>query len=210
MSTRGTYKFKGNRKDLLPDTFIYVHYDNYPEGAAVHFYNLLTKPSKGNMATQFIRANEHAEITKSHDCHGDTEYRYEIDGYGPAAEVICYERQFPHGYNPAKADGGETWAAIAVQPLHQFIDSRTKYIQDYKPFKLVTSHYGHQRWLNSVTAKLEIDGDHGCLSHLRAWKGRFEGQGNWRSVVADLQILIAAFPELATDEINEFVQPVVK
>lgn len=206
MSTRGTYKFKGNRKDLLPDTFIYVHYDNYPEGAAVHFYNLLTNPSKGNMATQFIRANEHAEITKNHECHGDTEYRYEIEGYGPEAIVTCKQ-----GYGD-ESDGSyhKPWIVVASEPLHSFINSRTKYIQDYKPFKLVTSHYGHQRWLNSVTAQREIDGDHGCLSHLRAWKGRFEGQGNWRSVVADLQILIAAFPELATDEINEFVQPVVK
>lgn len=208
MSTRGTYKFKGNRRNFVPDTYIYVHYDNYPEGAAAQFYNLLINPSKGNMATQFIRSNEHAEITKNHDCHGDTEYRYEIEGHGPEAEVICYERQFPNGYDYKKADNQESWVGIAVQKLHEFISERTKYIKDYRPFKEVTGYWGHKRWLNSVTAQREINGDHGCLHHLRAWKGRFEGQGNWQSQIAELQILINAFPELATDEINEFLKPV--
>ena len=69
MATRGTYQFVND----ATKTTIYVHWDNYLEGAANYFYNMLTNPSKGNLATQFIRAVSHAEITRSHARHGDTD-----------------------------------------------------------------------------------------------------------------------------------------
>ena len=40
MSTRGTYKIYDGYNDL--DVYFYVHHDNYPEGAAEKFKNMLT------------------------------------------------------------------------------------------------------------------------------------------------------------------------
>lgn len=90
MSTRATYEFVCESDgEVESRTFVYVHYDNYPEGAAAYFYETLTNPSKGNFATQFIRAIGQAEITKSHEYHGDTEYQYVLTGYGPSANLKC-------------------------------------------------------------------------------------------------------------------------
>jgi len=78
MSTRATYQ--------IDYTTFYIHYDGYPEGAAAYFeaalqYIVDEKPHAINFtfADVFHFANaEVCEITKSHDTHGDTEYRYTV------------------------------------------------------------------------------------------------------------------------------------
>jgi hypothetical protein len=75
MSTRATYQVNGK--------FFYIHYDGYPEGAAGYFYAMIVEPNKrGGFAERFLRANDDAEFTKSHDYHGDTEYCYDLDKSG--------------------------------------------------------------------------------------------------------------------------------
>lgn len=81
MSTRATYGFSSSEK---PDITLYIHHDGYPEGAAVYIRNALREPS-GYASRQdyltaesFIRANGRAEITRSHERHGYTEYRYDF------------------------------------------------------------------------------------------------------------------------------------
>tara|TARA_R100000808_G_C2130387_1_gene139722 strand:+ start:947 stop:1375 length:429 start_codon:yes stop_codon:yes gene_type:complete len=81
MSTRATYGFHSSEK---PDITLYIHHDGYPEGAAVYIRNALREPS-GYASRQdyltaesFIRANNRAEITRSHERHSDTEYRYDF------------------------------------------------------------------------------------------------------------------------------------
>lgn len=116
MSTRGTYQFNsGNVYEGI--TTVYIHHDNYPKGAARYFYKTLLNPSQGNLATQFIRANPNAEITVSHDIHGDTEYQYNICGVGEEAIVSVYEVTW------------EDRKQIFVDslPLYEFIN---KYIDD--------------------------------------------------------------------------------
>jgi len=86
MSTRGTYKIYDGYNDL--DVYFYVHHDNYPEGAAEKFKNMLTMVDEApygwqygpcfGYAAAFFRANEGARFTKNHRCHGDTEYQYNI------------------------------------------------------------------------------------------------------------------------------------
>ncbi|WP_013325571.1 hypothetical protein [Gloeothece verrucosa] len=57
----------------------YIHWDGYPEGAANYFLQmLLLDHERGSLADRFLRANPDAEITGTHDHHGDTEYRYTI------------------------------------------------------------------------------------------------------------------------------------
>lgn len=78
MSTRATYNFKDA---YGVDVTFYIHHDGYPEGAAEYLCNALEYNAAGNQSLidMFYRANERAELTRSHDQHGDTEYRYDID-----------------------------------------------------------------------------------------------------------------------------------
>lgn len=77
MSTRATYQ--------IEFTTIYIHHDGYPDGAAMYFRNAFQqrlvqddRAPNATFADDFIRANDRAELTPSHDSHGDTEYRYTV------------------------------------------------------------------------------------------------------------------------------------
>jgi hypothetical protein len=130
MSTRGTYQFNsGHNHEGI--TTVYIHHDNYPKGAARYFYETLINPSKGNLATQFIRANPNSEITDSHEpyakpyIHGDTKYQYYIDGNDAGAIVSVYEVDL-------KLMGQEgipkkELCLLDSLPLYEFIN---KYIDD--------------------------------------------------------------------------------
>lgn len=89
MATRATYSFKHRfaKKDIV----FYVHWDNFPEGAAEYFWEMHQhKHLKGGLAEVFIKANPlSVEFTRSHEYHADTEYRYHMDKDGfLAAEQI--------------------------------------------------------------------------------------------------------------------------
>ncbi len=74
MATRATYQFISEWSGTYT---AYIHHDGYPEGAAQYFLNG-DKPIFNINA--FIRANHRAEMTASHEIHGDTEYRYTLQG----------------------------------------------------------------------------------------------------------------------------------
>ena len=76
MGTRATYQF--NKKDSEAVT-IYHHWDGYIAGAATLFMNATKNGGEKLTAESFLNANEKAEITESHESHGDTEYRYTIN-----------------------------------------------------------------------------------------------------------------------------------
>jgi len=185
MSTRATYSFESSH---VGKTVVYIHYDGYPEGAAGYLYQTLIKPSKGNLATQFIRANEMAEITQSHDAHGDTDFQYHVSGIGPEAEIKAYQLI------------GDQKDPIYVGKLHEFIHRYSKYLVNYHPFKMVQSSF-NRSLLNLVTAEKALEHP---LSHLRLWKGRFENSANWVNGVNDAKSIIAVFPELKTVEMASF------
>lgn len=70
MATRATYRF------YTGDT-AYHHWDGYPQGAAHLLSNALV--DGGDLTIEsFLKANDKAERTESHQIHGDTEYRYDI------------------------------------------------------------------------------------------------------------------------------------
>lgn len=82
MATRGTYCFDNKARGF--QTNFYIHWDNYPKGAAVYLYEAVkhqqtsNEPSDRCLATCFIKANKTVEFTHSHDYHGDTDYQYDI------------------------------------------------------------------------------------------------------------------------------------
>lgn len=85
MSTRATYKVITE----LTETTFYIHHDGYPEGASEYFQNALKSDRRGSFADRFHNANERAEITLSHNAHGDTEYRYDIRTSGDEIVVMA-------------------------------------------------------------------------------------------------------------------------
>jgi hypothetical protein len=83
MGTRATYSFEHRYLDKL--VTMYVHWDNYPKGAAVYFWNmhLGMNKYKGHFAEVFIKANGGTvEFSEGHDHHWDTEYQYHLDKHG--------------------------------------------------------------------------------------------------------------------------------
>lgn len=211
MSTRATYRFTDQQESrwTKPTTTIYIHSDGYPAGAAWYFYLTLINPSHGDMATQFIRANERAEITHSHESHGDTEYRYDIAGSGPLATIECRKR---HGYGFGD-EGGAKWnLGTAIMPMKDFIEKQIdqKWCTDvggFHPFKEVQLDYS-KCWLNLQTAKIRLENTYGPLHHLRVWSENqlSENSCNWKGQVACLRGIIDVFPELRTEEVNKFLQ----
>ena len=150
MATRATYSFKSQ---YGAKTTIYIHFDGYPQGAALYFNQMLTSPSKGDLATQFIRANASAEITKSEDSHGDTEFHYEIEGDGPDAILTAYEMPYPDREKKCFYTG----------KLYEFINTNHNIIDNFKPYKVVQMIY-RSRILNEATAKIALQHP---LSHLQ-------------------------------------------
>ena len=102
MSTRATYQFKQEGK---PTVIIYKHHDGYPVGAADH---LKCAVGSSNPAEAFLRAHDEAEITESHEIHGDTEYRYNVINQ----QVEVYERNYDSG----------NWAKVLECELEQFVE----------------------------------------------------------------------------------------
>lgn len=121
MSTRATYHFKNEAgyeaDDGSKDVTIYVHQDGYPSGAAFNFLNMLDAESSihSGLGTRFIRGNQRAEITESHEAHIDTRYRYTISQDG---DLIVSERK----HNPeGRGFEDDFWEEFYVGTLKDFI-----------------------------------------------------------------------------------------
>lgn len=136
MSTRATYKFE--------NVTYYIHYDGYPEGAASYFQNaLLGSNGRGGLESRFLRYNELAEVTESHEIHGDTEFRYTVKKIDNQ-NILCAQEYF---------DG--KWEVIFSGTVYEFIN---KYIHEnnkpenqWKP--CIVNTYSTQ-WANKEKAEL--------------------------------------------------------
>ena len=195
MSTRATYSFLDNEyENSTVNTCIYIHYDGYPEGAALYFYRTITKPSKGNFATRFVRANEQAEITKGHTVHSDTDYRYYVTGNGLYASVLAYRMTYG-------TDSQKKKELIFMGTMKKFINKYNKFIEDFTPFQTVLVGYTHKT-LNLDLAKIEMNS---LMYHLKVWEKGFQGTSNWNRCVEDVLRLTSVFSELMTEEVERYV-----
>lgn len=90
MSTSATYEFTNSKNELTPKTTVYIHMDGYLEGAAFYFWNMLQREgSIASFAVNFIRANDRAELVKSHAAIYGTEYQYSLDGEQLTARKVA-------------------------------------------------------------------------------------------------------------------------
>lgn len=100
MSTRATYKFIS---EITGTHTAYIHHDGYPEYAYSYLENAANIDS-------FIAKNTQARITKDHDYHGDTDYRYTVQN----GCVVCEKRDY--------LDDLETvWKIIFIGTIEQFV-----------------------------------------------------------------------------------------
>lgn len=187
MTTRATYQFITKQNNST----VYIHHDGYPLGAAIYFYNMLNRPTySGDNLAEFIRANEYAEITESHQHHGDTNYQYTVTGTGYEATLkACkvYSRANPHEFYNG--------------PLLYFIDQNSELIKEYSPFQLCGIGY-IPGYYNRESAKRKLSSD---LSLLEIWNGKFNGSANWHSLVGQAKKVLKYFPELAEMDVNNFL-----
>lgn len=115
MGTRATYQFKSEHK---PTVTVYVHWDGYPRGAASYFADAQAVEQSKRIKRKhftvesFISAVEGAEITESHEVHGDTEYRYTIEN----GLVTVLARDMSN-YND------EVWNFVCTCDIEYFIKS---------------------------------------------------------------------------------------
>lgn len=121
MATRATYRFINNR--TATDVCVYIHWDGYPRGAAMYLEKALihATDNKRTLLASFIAANESAEITSSHEAHGDTDYRYDIDA--KLLTVTVWRRE--GHWNNVTEEYTESWHHEVTTKLANFIGERT-------------------------------------------------------------------------------------
>ena len=187
MSTRATYKFTGGK---LPAVTVYIHHDGYPNGAAWYFWNMHHDKGRdsANLA-RFIRANDRAELTPDHDAHGDTEWRYTLDG-----ETLTVHRR------NLRDIGVPRWAVFFVGNLYEFInvhgaDKRSFWPDEFSPIRdMDTGHYMTRRaWLSrkQITERLaEATKKHDeYKANHPEWIGNIRGMASevetWTRVLAE-------------------------
>ena len=109
MSTRATYKFSKSNDWMNINVTLYHHHDGYLSGAGLLFSNAMGGGKKLT-AESFLRSNSKAEITESHELHGDTEYRYDIDERSQSVQVS--ERDI----------STDQWEVLGTAMLQSFVD----------------------------------------------------------------------------------------
>lgn len=115
MSTRATYRFIPADPKFKPAITVYIHHDGYPSGAAGYLQG-------ASSAEDFIRKNARAEITLSHEVHGDTEYRYDISRHGSTgtgSTINAYKRE---GYTRGYLRNDAAWVQFFDRSLDEFIE----------------------------------------------------------------------------------------
>ena len=120
MSTRATYQFIG---EITGTYTAYIHHDGYPQHAWTYL-------DGANSIDQFMQLNEQAEITDSHEIHGDTEYRYTVQN----GTICAQERDY---------DANE-WKIIFLGTVDGFVK---KYKAEYERLE---KEYNQRMGLNAV------------------------------------------------------------
>lgn len=237
MSTRATYRINPARRDEYARhrgiTF-YIHHDGYEDGAAVYFWRMLTGDAsrgvRGGLAERFLRANLGAEFTSSHEAHGDTEYRYDLEGEDAGAMLKVSKLNWSK-YTGGASDSFEVrekrrescWDVVYGGTLAAFIDAHHKGINDwrddpatepgYTPFRQVKlNNYVRVVWMNEHTARQRLEGEYGPLHHLRMWGkppcSMEPWAANWQSCASEVAAIVGEFPALANDETARYIATV--
>ncbi len=171
MSTRATYQFKSGTQTLAT---IYIHHDGYPEGAAEYYFAPCFERFSVN---SFFRANERAEITESHEIHGDTEYRYTVQDEGQDSTIVA-EKRVGDWNDPS-------WVEFFSGKLVDFIN---KYGET--KFKSVRLGYSGSRFMSLQGLRDRADAQiKNCEEYMA---NHPKGIGNIRSLQSEIKSTLSA------------------
>mgnify|MGYP006429152171 CR=1 FL=1 len=117
MTTRATYNFANLNMGSTTFT-LYDHYDGYPSGAADKLQRAINYPNRrGNLTDAFLRANDTAELTLSHDFHGDTEFAYNIT----KTQIPAFQYHV-NAWKRLAVHNEDLWHEFFQGPLNEFLD----------------------------------------------------------------------------------------
>lgn len=187
MSTRATYLFKSNGDSILNrETCIYIHYDGYPEGAARYLLNMIEQDNKrGCMASQFLRANPLAELTTSHESHGDTEFRYTFT-FHKREKGIDYKHGIIAEKRNTRVEGWmdkDDWETFHNGSVEVFVNKYTRTQEaknmGYEPPQILTNQWGDIVTLKQFKSEIqEHERTLGCW--VSNDNGRVNEQGEYK------------------------------
>jgi len=187
MSTRATYQF---RSEYGCDFTIYIHHDGYLKGAATHFAAACRCPNqRGGMAERMLRAVDGAELTESHEAHGDTEFRYTLarPRSGEAGPDVLL----------AEARSGESWRPVFQGTLAGFLNS---YGEDGpKAWTMLGRRCLPVESLEALT-KQAVEAARECLS--KGWSG------NADSYAGDVARYVKAGARMSREELRGFLEEI--
>jgi hypothetical protein len=136
MATRATYELHELDKEPV---CLYLHWDGYPEGAAMYFRRWLEEEK--HTVLGFLKANPKAEITDGHEAHGDTEYRYTVHLKGsmdngcvvPETWVKAEEKKYGRAQWEGLPEAPEDvvfykWEQLFNGTLQEFVDKYDKLV----------------------------------------------------------------------------------
>lgn len=136
MSTRGSYKIEG--------ITMYNHWDNYPSGAALMFFNTLKEYHNLNLFS-FIRSNKSVELSHSLNKSGE-EFSYEIKDN----KIFCYsidmktDKLIPHS-----SDYIDNWVNSMIKDILEKTDKLT----DYQIIKCDYGYYTESQIIEEAKKK---------------------------------------------------------
>ncbi len=94
MATRAVYTFTGFPGN--PESYLYLHHDGYPTGAAWRFATALRHSHQASSFLASFRCTQpRAELLTSAEQSADAEYRYQVrllDSTDPRLQVTCWRR----------------------------------------------------------------------------------------------------------------------
>jgi hypothetical protein len=192
MSTRATYQFTGARSPGLnhsiPTITIYIHHDGYPEGAAKYFWNAHHAARGSLNVERFLFGNDRAEITESHEAHGDTEYRYTLAG----DQLTGYKRA--HGWSDNEP---EKWPVFFVGSVVEFINQygaspRSFWADEFSPLRAVPCPHGYQSRTVFMSRKQLIEGAEAALKQADEYE---TAHPQWVGNIAGMRRVVKAWTE---------------
>ena len=183
MATRGVYRFHFEENQSID---VYIHYDNYPMGAAHYFYWMLCDwhKAKGNTLTRFVRSVPDAEIQIGGNKLGWIEYLYEVWGSGNSATIKAWE-----------VENEEPTACIFDGKLIDFISEfSVDWREPMKPFKQTADGI-----LNSEQARVLLFARTGPMEILSRPDVFNKDNINYKLALETVQDYTTHFPELLED-----------
>lgn len=187
MSTRATYTIEEyDRSERVHCNHFYIHSDGYSEGAATYLYKTFLKGHNQNLTTDFIRANDQAQLIVDPNHHGDTEFHYVLNNKGRLTQS-------------ARDFDSDSWKLIYHGSVMEFINKHDKFIDNAS---LMTYEKG-ESYLHCFPLSTKIKNISGYLNGITSHPS---GTGNCRyyitSILKDIDFIRVCHDECTAEEWN--------